>query len=79
MFIHEHIGFNFSITEMQSVIGIAQLKKLPAIIKHKQEIHEKYVAELSDISGLEITPIDPRCQPLHWFTSFYSDHREELA
>ena len=31
-FIHEHIGFNFSFTEMQAAIGIAQMQKLPKII-----------------------------------------------
>lgn len=78
-FVHEHIGFNFSITEMQAAIGIAQLEKLPAIIKRKQEIYDKYAEELKDIPELEITPIDARCQPVHWFTSFYTKYREELA
>lgn len=78
-FVHEHIGFNFSITEMQSAIGIAQLQKLPAIIQRKQEIYDNYAAGLKDIAELEIMPIDPRCQPVHWFTSFYTDRRAELA
>lgn len=78
-FVHEHIGFNFSITEMQSAIGIAQLHKLQRIIERKQEIYDKYVEGLKDIPELKITPIDSRCQPVHWFTSFYTDYRAELA
>ncbi len=30
-FIHEHIGFNFSFTEMQAALGVSQMKKLNAI------------------------------------------------
>ena len=78
-FVHEHIGFNFSITEMQAAIGIAQLDKLQRIIQRKQEIYDKYAEGLKDIPELQITPIDSHCEPVHWFTSFYTKYREELA
>ncbi|NER39464.1 MAG: DegT/DnrJ/EryC1/StrS family aminotransferase [Oscillatoria sp. SIO1A7] len=78
-FVHEHIGFNFSMTEMQSAIGVSQLKKLPAIIQRKQEIHDTYAEGLKNIEQLEITPIAPRCEPVHWFTSFYAEDRAELV
>ena len=78
-FIHDEIGFNFSITEMQSAIGIAQLRKLPAIIERKREIYDTYKSSLLGISSLKMLPINPRCSPVHWFTSYYSANREELA
>lgn len=78
-FIHEHIGFNFSWTEMQAAVGVAQLRKLPAIIKRKQNIYDRYTLSLSDITQLKIKTIDPRCKPVHWFTSFYAESRDELA
>lgn len=78
-FVHEHIGFNFSITEMQSAVGIAQLRKLPAIIQRKQEIYDKYIEALADVPQLKPLPLDPRCQPVHWFTSFYAEDRASLA
>ena len=79
IFIHEHIGFNFSFTEMQAAIGIAQMNKLPRIIERKKAIHDRYVAELADLERLEATAIDDRSQPVHWFTSFLSDDAEQLA
>jgi perosamine synthetase len=78
-FVHEHIGFNFSMTEMQAAIGVSQLQKLPEIIRRKQEIYDTYAEGLKDIPQLQITPVDPRCKPVHWFTSFYTDDRAELA
>ena len=45
-FVHESIGFNFSFTDLQAAIGIAQMKKLPAIVRRKREIHDRYVDEL---------------------------------
>lgn len=78
-FIHEQIGFNFSWTEMQAAVGIAQLRKLPAIIERKQEIHDTYHDAFSDLQELRSFSIDPRCKPVHWFTSFYAEHRQGLA
>jgi perosamine synthetase len=78
-FIHEHIGFNFSMTEMQAAVGIAQLRKLPAIIERKHKIYAAYSSSLSQIRELEGLSIDPRCQPVHWFTSFYAAERDALA
>lgn len=78
-FVHEHIGFNFSITEMQSAVGIAQLRKLPAIIQRKKEIHDAYTEALANLPQLKPLPLDPRCKPVHWFTSFYAQDRAALA
>jgi perosamine synthetase len=77
-FVHEHIGFNFSITELQSGIGVAQLKKLPEIIRRKQEICDTYSQGLGDIPQLQILPVDERCEPVYWFTSYYAQNRAEL-
>ena len=77
-FVHEHIGFNFSITELQAAIGVAQLKKLPEIIRRKREICEIYSQGLGDIPQLELLPVDERCEPVYWFTSFYAENRAEL-
>ena len=78
-FVHEHIGFNFSMTEMQAAIGVAQLRKLPAIIKRKQQIYEAYMAGLADLPELKPIFMDPRCKPVHWFTSFLTENRAQLA
>ena len=78
-FIHEQIGFNFAMTEMQAAVGIAQLRKLPAIIDRKGQIHQAYQLGLKDLPQLEPVFIDPRCKPVHWFTSFYAENRDELA
>ena len=78
-FVHEHIGFNFSFTEMQAAIGISQMKKLGAITHKKQQIRQRYIEELSDIEGFKAVHIDSRCSPVFWFTSFLSEDTDRLA
>lgn len=41
-FIHPEIGYNFRMTDIQSAIGLAQLTKLPEIIKKKTKILKTY-------------------------------------
>ncbi len=78
-FIHESIGFNFSFTDLQAAIGIAQMKKMAAIVRRKQEIHDRYVEELRGLAGLRSVFLDPHCQPVFWFTSFLCPDPEALS
>jgi perosamine synthetase len=78
-YIHETIGFNFSFTDLQAAIGIAQMKKLPEIISKKREIHDRYVQELQHVKHFRPVYIDPRCQPVFWFTSFLCDDPAALS
>lgn len=78
-YVHETIGFNFSFTDLQAAIGISQMNKFDSIAKKKEEIHERYVEHLADLESFRPVFVDPRCEPVFWFTSFLCDQREELA
>jgi perosamine synthetase len=78
-FIHESVGFNFAFTDLQAAIGIAQMKKMPAIVRKKREIHDCYVEQLREIKQFRAVHIDPRCEPVFWLTSFLCDEVEELS
>src|SRR5574341_1673556 len=79
VFIHEHIGFNFSFTEMQAAIGIAQMKKLSRIIRKKQIIYNNYISNLRGLERFKPVYIDSRSSPVFWFTSFLSEDTSQLA
>lgn len=84
-FSHESVGFNFCFTEMQAAIGISQLNKLSRIIERKREIHQKYCEKLSSLKfkipiqdRLHPIELDPRTDPVWWFTSFLTRDKKEL-
>jgi len=78
-YVHETIGFNFSFTDLQAAIGIAQMKKLSAVVGKKRRIHDRYVAELGSIRRLRPVYVDSRCEPVFWFTSFLCDDPDGLS
>jgi len=45
-FIHPYMGYNFRVTDLQSAIGVEQMKKLSFIIKKKTENENLYKSEL---------------------------------
>lgn len=52
-FIHPQIGYNFRITDLQSAVGLVQLKKLPQIIEAKQSVlgfYRKYLSDIPDVA-----------------------------
>lgn len=51
--IHKTMGFNFKLTDLQAVIGIEQMKKLPFRIKRKKEIFHSYQQLLEQTDQVE--------------------------
>ena len=78
-FIHDHIGFNFSFTEMQAAIGVSQMKKLPKIINKKLSIRNEYLKAFQGVEGFTPTTIDQRVDPVFWFTSYLVDDAEDFS
>ena len=77
VFKHETIGFNFSFTEMQSLIGLSQLSKLSKILKKKQYIYNNYKKFLNR-NFVEFVKIEKNTKPVHWFTNIIVKRANEL-
>ena len=75
--IHDTIGFNFKFTELQAVVGIEQMKKLPTRIRRKREIYTRYINNLKDVA--EVRPFKTNINyNTPWFYDFRVDEREAL-
>ncbi len=57
-FVHEELGWNYRMTNMQAAIGLAQLEKLDAHVARKHEIGRMYLQHLADIPGLVLPPTE---------------------
>jgi perosamine synthetase len=52
------VGWNLKFTDLQAVVGLAQMRRLPAILERKKKIFALYRERLSGIEGLEIPRTD---------------------
>merc|ERR1712217_628851 len=55
-FVHEDLGWNYRMTNMQAVLGCAQLENLDAAVVRKREIGQLYTQLLQGCPGLKLPP-----------------------
>ena len=75
--VHGSIGFNFKFTELQAVIGIEQMKKLPERVARKKEIYLRYQEGLSGLEHIQIFQNDMEATA-PWFIDTLVERREDL-
>jgi len=77
--VYEIFGLNSKFTDIQAVIGIEQMKKLPYRIKRMREIFDLYYNELISIKSncKMIPPANDEWIP--WFIDIFVDNRDDLA
>ena len=66
-FIHDEIGFNYRMTNLQAALGVAQLENIEQIVKKKRWIGETYNSLLKDLDMLNL-PIKytKYCENIYW-------------
>jgi perosamine synthetase len=57
-FVHEEIGHNFRMTNLQAALGLAQLERLDQSIARKRAIGRRYTERLRGVPGLELPPAE---------------------
>ncbi len=50
---HDHVGFNYRMTNLQAAIGCAQLERIDQILNDRDAIEEKYVEALKQFTFLK--------------------------
>lgn len=68
-YIHNEIGYNFRMTNIQAALGVAQLEQLNDFIERKRRNYEVYKRELRDVEGITLLGIPKGTRPNYWFYS----------
>ena len=65
---HDHIGFNYRLTNLQAAVGCAQLERLSEFVSRKREIDSEYRNQFSDHEGLGLFPSANWSESSCWFS-----------
>ena len=72
-FIHDEIGYNYRMLNLQAALGTSQIDQLESFIETKIKNYNTYKEELEKIEGLEILPFVEGIRANHWFYSLKID------
>ena len=75
-FIHDEIGYNYRMLNLQAALGTSQIDQLESFIETKIKNYEIYKEELEKIEGLEILPFVEGIRANHWFYSLKIDKKK---
>ena len=73
-FLHDEVGYNYRMTNVQACLGLAQLERLEGFVETKKARYNQYKAALDGVHGLRILPFKEESDGVrsnHWFYSLY--------
>lgn len=83
-FIHDKVGYNYRMTNIQAAFGTNQIDNLESFIDTKMRNYKLYKEAIEKIDGLELLPFRQDTRSNHWFYSIivdkekYGSDRDEL-
>jgi perosamine synthetase len=65
-FLHEHMGFNYRMTNMQAAVGVGQMSKINRFVERKREIARQYSDRLKSVVGIVLPVEMPWAKNVYW-------------
>lgn len=78
-YIHNEIGYNYRMTNVQAALGVAQMEELPSFIERKQKGYALYEELLAGFENARLIPFREGTESNKWFYSLLIDRDKVKA
>ena len=68
-FIHDEIGYNYRMPNLNAALGCAQLEQLPGFLARKRNLAERYAAAFEGMPGVHVVREPPWGRSNHWLNA----------
>lgn len=68
-FVHDEVGYNYRMTNIDACLGLAQMELLEDFIGRKTARYQQYCAALDGVKGFSMLPFREGTRSNHWFFS----------
>jgi len=72
-YIHNEIGYNYRLTNIQAAMGVAQMERLEEFIEKKRFIAAQYRKGFEDLEGIGLMLAQPDTDPTYWLYTVLLD------
>lgn len=77
-FIHDEIGYNYRLPNLNAALGCAQLEKLESKINRKRQLFELYQEEFEGLSGVSLIKEPDGSRSNYWLQTILIDSEFEI-
>jgi len=64
---HVELGYNYRLSELHAALGVAQMRRIDAILARREKIARGYTERLSGTAGVTLPPLDLPNRRISWF------------
>lgn len=65
-FLHEELGYNYRLTNIQAALGVAQLERIEQIVERKRAIASAYTERLKNLPEISLPVEEPWAKNVYW-------------
>jgi len=72
-FIHDEVGYNYRLPNLNAALGCAQLERVPGMIERKRTLAGRYAAAFADVPGVRFLAEPDQCISNYWLNTIVLD------
>lgn len=77
-FIHDEVGYNYRMTNLQAALGLGQIEQLAEFIETKNKNYELYKEFFAENDQIELLPFRPETESNKWFYALYIKGKQDI-
>ena len=72
-FVHDQLGYNYRMPNINAALGCAQLEQLPVFVAQKRTLHDRYKLAFASVDGIRLWSEPAHCTSNYWLQSLLLD------
>ena len=72
-FVHDEVGYNYRLPNLNAALGCAQLEQLPGFLRDKRRLFEQYQTAFADVHGVRLVAEPAGCSSNFWLQTLLLD------
>jgi perosamine synthetase len=72
-FVHDEIGYNYRLPNINAALGCAQLEQLPKMLVAKRELFQRYQVAFASVTGVQLMAEPEQCRSNYWLQTLLLD------
>lgn len=72
-FVHDEVGYNYRLPNLNAALGCAQLEQLPGFLRDKRRLFEQYQTAFANVRGVRLVAEPAGCSSNYWLQTILLD------